>query len=57
MATDSVTVSGQMGQTNGLANFNEDEVRQRIQDAVAQAQRQGGAAGDMANAVVGMLGA
>jgi hypothetical protein len=55
-ATDSVAVSGQTGQTNGLANFSEDDVRQRIQDAVAQAQRQGGAAGDMANVVVGMLG-
>ena len=55
-ATDSVAVSGQMGQTNGLANFNEDEIRQRVQDAVAQAQRQGGASGDVANAVVGMLG-
>jgi hypothetical protein len=54
-ATDSVAVSGQMGQTNGLANFNEDEIRQRVEDAVAQAQRQGGAQGDMANAVVGML--
>src|SRR5882757_5565893 len=55
-ATDSVAVSGQMGQTNGLANFSEDDIRQRVQDAVAQAQRQGGAAGDMANVVVGMLG-
>jgi hypothetical protein len=55
-ATDSVAVSGQTGQTNGLANFSEDDVRQRIQDAVAQAQKQGGAAGDMANVVVGMLG-
>jgi trimeric autotransporter adhesin len=55
-ATDSVTVSGQMGQTNGLAGYSEDDIRQRVQDAVAQAQRQGGAAGDMANAVVGMLG-
>src|SRR5207248_4720060 len=45
-----------MGQTNGLAGFTEDDIRQRIQDAVAQAQRQGGAAGDMANVVVGMLG-
>ena len=53
---DSVAVSGQMGQTNGLANFNEDEIRQRVGDAIAQARRQGGAAGDMANAVVGMLG-
>ncbi len=53
---DSVAVSGQIGQTNGLANFNEDDVRQRVEDAIAQARRQGGAAGDMANAVVGMLG-
>ncbi|WP_263383238.1 TonB-dependent receptor [Granulicella arctica] len=56
LSTDSVTVSGQIGQTNGLANFNEDEIRQRIQDAIGQAQRQGGAAGDMAGAVAGMLG-
>jgi hypothetical protein len=56
VATDSVAVSGQMGQTNGLAGFNEDEIRQRVQDAIAQAQRQGGAQGDIANAVVGMLG-
>ncbi len=53
---DSVAVSGAMGQTNGLANYSEDDIRQRVQDAIAQAQRQGGAAGDMANAVVGMLG-
>lgn len=53
---DSVAVSGQMGQSNGLANFNEDDIRQRVQDAVAQAQRQGGGVGDIANAVVGMLG-
>ncbi len=55
-ASDSVAVSGQMVQTNGLANFNEDEIRQRVEDAVARARAQGGAAGDMANAVVGMLG-
>jgi hypothetical protein len=55
-ATDSVTVSGQMGQTNGLANFNEDEIRQRIEDAMARAKQQGGASGDIANAVAGMLG-
>ena len=54
--SDSVTVNGAMGQTNGLAGYSEDDIRQRIQDAVAQAQRQGGAAGDMANVVVGMLG-
>jgi trimeric autotransporter adhesin len=54
--SDSVTVNGAVGQTNGLAGYSEDDIRQRVQDAVAQAQRQGGAAGDMANAVVGMLG-
>ncbi len=55
-ATESVTVNGAMGQTNGLAGYSEDDIRQRVQDAIAQAQRQGGAAGDMANVVVGMLG-
>ncbi len=53
---DSVAVSGQVGQTNGLANLNEDQVRERIESAIAQARAQGGAAGEMANAVVGMLG-
>lgn len=53
---DSVAVSGAVGQTNGLANLNEDDLRQRVEDAIAQARRQGGAAGDLANAVVGMLG-
>lgn len=56
LSSESVTVSGQMGQTNGLANLNEDEVRQRIEEAVARARQQGGATGDIANAVVGMLG-
>ncbi len=51
-----MTVNGAMGQTNGLAGYSEDDVRQRVQDAIAQAQRQGGAAADMANTVVGMLG-
>ena len=55
-ATDSVAVSGQMGETNGLASYSEDEIRERVQDAIANAQRQGGAVGDMANAVAGMLG-
>lgn len=54
--SDSVTVSGAVGQTNGLANVSEDDIRQRIQDALQQAQRQGGATGDIANAVAGMLG-
>ncbi len=57
-ATESVAVSGQQGQTNGLANFSEDEIRQRVQDAVAQGQASGmipqGA--DPTNAIVSMLG-
>jgi len=57
-ATESVAVTGQQGQTNGLANFSEDEIRQRIQDAVAQGQASGmipqGA--DPTNAIVSMLG-
>src|SRR5271170_1529736 len=53
---DSVTVNGAIGTTNGLAGYSEDDIRQRVQDAIAQAQRQGGAAGDTANAVVGLLG-
>ncbi len=53
---DSVAISGQMGQMNGLANVNEDDLRQRVEDAIAQARRQGGAQGEIANAVVGMLG-
>jgi hypothetical protein len=55
-ATDSVAVSGQMGQTNGLANFNEDEIRQRIDDAMARARQQGGVPSDVVNAVAGMIG-
>ena len=54
--SDSVTVSGAVGQTNGLAGISEDDIRDRIRDAMQQAQRQGGANGDMANAVAGMLG-
>ena len=57
-ATDSVTVTGQTGQTNGLANFSEDEIRQRVEDAVAQGRASGmiPQGGDPTNAIVGMLG-
>jgi len=55
-ATDSVAVSGQMGQTNGLANLSEDEIRQRVEEVMARARQQGGANADVANAVAGMLG-
>jgi len=55
---DSVTVQGQAGSTNGLANFSEDEIRQRVQDAVAMGRASGmipqGA--DPTNAIVGALG-
>ncbi len=56
---DSVTVTGEMGGTNGLANFSEDEIRQRVQDAVAQARASGmlpAGGGDPTNAIVGALG-
>jgi hypothetical protein len=58
-AADSVTVQGEAGSTNGMANFSEDEIRQRVQDAVAQARAsgmlpQGG--GDPTNAIMGALG-
>ena len=56
---DSVTVQGQTGGTNGLANLSEDEIRQRVQDAVAQARASGmlpAGGGDPTNAIVGALG-
>lgn len=57
-SSESITVSGQTGQTNGLANFSEDEVRQRVQDAVEQARRNGELpqGGDPTNQIVGALG-
>jgi hypothetical protein len=57
-AADSVAVTGQTGQTNGLANFSEDEVRQRVEDAVAQGRASGmiPQGSDPTNAIVGMLG-
>jgi len=57
-ANDAVTVSGQSGQMNGLANFSEDDMRQRIEDRVAEARANGqlGAGGDPTDAIVGMLG-
>ena len=55
-SADSVAVSGQSGQTNNLAGINEDDMRQRIQDALAQARQRGGSQGDITDAVVGMIG-
>ena len=54
--TDAVAVSGQSGQTNGLAGFNEDEIRERVETAIADARRNGGQQADIANAVVGLIG-
>jgi hypothetical protein len=50
--SDTVAVSGQQGQTNGLAGFSEDQIRQRIGDM----QRQGGGNGDIANMLMGAMG-
>ena len=38
---DSIAVGGRIGQTNGLANFSEDDIRDRVQNAVDQARLSG----------------
>ena len=55
---ETVAVSGQTGQTNGLANFSEDELRERIQQGVEQARASGQLPPgiDPTNAIVGLLG-
>ncbi|AEU38599.1 hypothetical protein AciX8_4326 [Granulicella mallensis MP5ACTX8] len=55
---DSIAVSGQQGQTNPLANYSEDEIRQRVQDAVDQAKANGQlpSGSDPTNVIVGMFG-
>jgi len=57
-SNDAYAVSGGQGQTNNMANFNEDEIRQRVEDAVAQARGggQGGPGGDTTNAIMSVLG-
>ncbi|MGC9198022.1 MAG: TonB-dependent receptor [Acidobacteriaceae bacterium] len=57
-AEDSVTVSGEAGQTNGLANLSEEEIQQRIQSAIAQARASGmlPPGGNPATAAAGALG-
>jgi hypothetical protein len=56
--SESIAVNGQTGQTNGIANFSEDEIRQRVQDAVDQARSNGqlpqGA--DPTNQIVSVIG-
>ncbi len=57
-AADTVAVSGASGQTNGLANFSEDELRERIQEGVQRAQASGQLPPgvDPTNAIAGILG-
>ena len=57
--TDSIAVSGQSGQMNGLSGFSEDDIRQRVQEAVDRARSNGmlpEGAGDPTNMIVGVLG-
>lgn len=49
--TESIAVSGQQGQINGLAGFSEDDLRNRIQDM----QRNGFNNGDIAGALTGVM--
>ncbi len=58
-STDSIAVSGgAQAQMNGLAGISEDDLRNRVSDAVAQAQASGliPQGGDPTNAIVGALG-
>jgi hypothetical protein len=50
-ATESIAVSGQQGQINGLAGFSEDDLRNRIKEM----QRQGFNNGDIADAFTGVM--
>ena len=50
-ATESIAVTGQQGQTNGLAGFSEDDLRGRIQDM----QRNGFTNGDIASSLSGVM--
>jgi hypothetical protein len=49
--SDSIAVSGQQGQINGLAGFSEDDLRNRIQDM----QRNGMGNGDIAGTLSGVM--
>jgi trimeric autotransporter adhesin len=55
-ATDSVAVTGQVGSTNALGSMTEDEIRQRVQDAITQGRAQGMQNGDIASSVGDMIG-
>ncbi len=55
---ETVAVSGQTGQMNGLANFSEDQLRERIQQGVEQARASGQLPPgvDPTNMIVGIIG-
>ena len=57
-SADAVAVSGRSGETNGMANFSEDEIRSRIEDAVAQGRANGmiPQGVDPTNMIVSVLG-
>lgn len=55
-SSDAVIVSGAQGITNALGGISEDQIRSRVEDAMAQARGNGGGNGDQINAVVSMLG-
>ncbi len=55
-SSDAVTVSGAQGTTNALGGLSEDQIRSRVEDAMAQSRQNGGGNGDQMNAVVSMLG-
>ena len=54
--SDAVTVSGAQGVTNALGGMSEDQIRSRVEDAMAQARQNGGGNGDQMNAVAAMIG-
>jgi len=56
MATDSVAVNGQAGSTNALGGMTEDEIRQRVQDAISQARGYGAQPGEIMGAIGDMIG-
>jgi hypothetical protein len=54
--SDSVTFQGSQGITNPLAGISEDQLRDRVNDAMQQARQQGGDQTQQLNNVVSMLG-
>ena len=57
--SETVAVSGQTGQTNGLASFSEDQLRERIQQGIEEARASGELPPgvDPTHAIVGIVGA